>query len=61
MPETDIHDVHIVTYVCSRCGQEFSEDVKKSTNFELLVCTKCGNDGDFRLRNISVRKEARGR
>jgi len=61
MAETDIYDVHMVTYVCLSCGEEFSTDVSKSINFELVTCSKCDKKGNFKLRNISVRKEARRR
>ena len=59
MKETEFKTVYMVTYVCLKCNQEFSEDIGKSTNFELLACPKCGKQGNFKIRNISVRKEAR--
>ena len=59
MRETEFKTVYMVTYTCLECNQEFSEDVSKSTNFELLSCPDCGNQGNFKIRNISIRKEPR--
>ncbi len=61
MAETDIRDVHMVTYACLKCGEEFSTNAAKSINFELLDCPECGENGNFRLRNVSVRKESKRR
>lgn len=59
MKEVEIKTIYMVTYVCSECNQEFSEDIGKSTNFEILGCPSCGKQGNFRIRNISIRKEPR--